>query len=66
MTTALAVAAVLYVDLVNIRARYECFACDTKEGPVYGEDDVKAFAATVRNDHRARCTGGADQQGGHQ
>lgn len=57
MTTALAVTAVLHVDLVGVRARYECFTCGTKEGPVFGDEDVKAFTATVRNDHRARCTG---------
>jgi hypothetical protein len=63
MTAALAVTAVLHVDLVGVRARYECFTCDTKEGPVFGDADVKAFTATVRNDHRARCTASASKQG---
>lgn len=54
MTT---VTAVLHVDLDNIRARYECFLCHGKEGPVFGTEDVKAFTAVIRTDHRARCTG---------
>jgi len=60
-----AVTAVLHVDLDNVRARYECFVCQGKEGPVFGTEDVKAFVATIRNDHRARCTASAPQQGGH-
>lgn len=62
MTT---VTAVLHVDLDNIRARYECFVCHGKEGPVFGPEDVKAFTAVIRNDHRARCTADAPPQGGH-
>lgn len=61
MTT---VTAALYVDLEGVRARYECLLCRTVEGPVYGVADVTAFAASVRTDHRARCTASA-QQGGH-
>ena len=63
MSTARVVTAELYVDLEGVRARYECFACGTKEGPVFGNEDVKAFTATVRTDHRARCTASASQQG---
>jgi hypothetical protein len=59
------VTANLTVDCENIRARYECLICDTKAGPVFGVEDVKAFVATIRNDHRARCTASAPQQGGH-
>jgi hypothetical protein len=59
------VVAALTVDLEGVRAKYECLLCRTVEGPVYGEDYVKPFVATIRNDHRARCTASASQQGGH-
>jgi hypothetical protein len=50
------VTAALYVDLEGVRARYECLLCGTKEGPVFGADDVTAFAATIRTEHPARCS----------
>jgi hypothetical protein len=49
------VAAALYVDLEGVRARYECLACQTVEGPVFGADDVAAFTAEIRVAHRGRC-----------
>lgn len=55
-----ALAAVLYVDLDGVRARYECLrpgCTNRQEGPVHGAEDVRAFVATIRNDHPARCTG---------
>ncbi|MCY0926920.1 hypothetical protein OTB20_12035 [Streptomyces sp. H27-H1] len=45
----------LFIDMVGIRARYECLLCRTTEGPVFGEADVIAFNATIRTDHHARC-----------
>jgi hypothetical protein len=65
MTGRREIVAALTVDLEGVRAKYECLLCRTLEGPVYGEDNVKPFAATIRNDHRARCTASAPQQGGH-
>ncbi|MGW0914680.1 hypothetical protein ACWD1Z_23425 [Streptomyces sp. NPDC002784] len=65
MTTVLGT---LFVDLEGIRARYECLrsgCMQTVEGPVYGAEDVRAFVAVIRNDHRARCIADAPQQGGH-
>ncbi|MEU6702564.1 hypothetical protein [Streptomyces wuyuanensis] len=47
----------LFVDMDNVRARYECVVCGAVEGPVYGEEDVLAFAATIRTAHPARCPG---------
>ncbi|WP_371670001.1 hypothetical protein OG985_21600 [Streptomyces sp. NBC_00289] len=50
----------LIVDLDNVRARYECHrpgCTEPREGPVFGTEDVRAFVAVIRNDHRARCTG---------
>lgn len=52
-----AVTAALTVDLVGIRAKYECLACRTVEGPVYGVDNVTDFAKDIRTAHPARCTG---------
>lgn len=52
-----AVAAALTVDLVGIRAKYECLVCCTVEGPVYGVDNVTDFAKDIRTAHPARCTG---------
>lgn len=54
----------LIVDLDNVRARYECLLCGAKAGPVFGTEDVRAFTATIRNDHHALCTTGAPQAGG--
>lgn len=45
----------LFVDMVGIRARYECLLCRTTEGPVAGVEDVIAFNASIRTDHHARC-----------
>ncbi|MCY0961543.1 hypothetical protein [Streptomyces sp. H27-H5] len=49
------VVSVLFIDMVGIRARYECTTCNTTEGPVHGVDDVSAFVADIRTDHPARC-----------
>ncbi|MFJ9027595.1 hypothetical protein ACIRQP_03565 [Streptomyces sp. NPDC102274] len=38
------------------RAKYECLLCQTREGPVHGDQDVTEFAASIRTDHPARCT----------
>ncbi len=57
MTTPTAVTAALYVDMDNVRARYECLVCGTNEGPVFGEDAVIAFTGSIRTDHPARCPG---------
>lgn len=65
MNGARSVIAALTVDLEGVRAKYECVLCRTLEGPVYGQDKVKAFVASIRTDHRARCTASAPQQGGH-
>jgi hypothetical protein len=51
------VTAALTVDLEGVRAKYECLLCRTVEGPVYGIDDVTAFAKDIRTAHPARCTG---------
>lgn len=64
--TAAAILGALFVDMDNVRARYECLRpeCTQRlEGPVYGTDDVKAFVDTIRTAHRARCTASASQQG---
>ncbi|MCX4780088.1 hypothetical protein [Streptomyces sp. NBC_01264] len=45
----------LFIDMVGIRARYECLLCRTTEGPVFGEAAVIAFNASIRTDHHARC-----------
>ncbi|MEU6098419.1 hypothetical protein [Streptomyces sp. NPDC047079] len=56
----------LFVDMDNVRARYECVrpGCTHRlEGPVYGADEVKSFVDNIRTVHRARCTASASQQG---
>lgn len=58
------IAANLIVDLDGVRARYECYrpgCAQPKEGPAFGVEDVTAFVAVIRNDHRARCTADASQ-----
>ncbi|MGY4903287.1 hypothetical protein [Streptomyces sp. 900116325] len=37
------------------RAKYECFACRTTEGPVVGAAAVTAFVQTIRATHKANC-----------
>ncbi|MFF2525930.1 hypothetical protein [Streptomyces liangshanensis] len=37
------------------RAKYECLRCRTVEGPVHGADEVKRFAALIKDAHRANC-----------
>lgn len=37
------------------RARYECVACHTTEGPVTGPYTVASFVARIQTDHRAAC-----------
>lgn len=39
------------------RARYECVRCQYASPVVHGADAVRAFIATIRNDHRATCPG---------
>lgn len=50
------VTAALYVDCEGVRARYECLLCGTKEGPVFGVEDVTEFAANIRTEHPVRCS----------
>ncbi|MFD5508291.1 hypothetical protein ACFWIB_11005 [Streptomyces sp. NPDC127051] len=45
----------LFVDMANIRARYECLRCGRREGPVSGTDVVVAFVRSIRTDHHTRC-----------
>ncbi|MGE9696697.1 hypothetical protein ACQKFA_23440 [Streptomyces sp. CH6] len=52
-----AVIGALVIDMVGVRAKYECLRCRTVEGPVYGTDAVTAFVADIRTAHLARCTG---------
>ncbi|MGW0169528.1 hypothetical protein ACWDWT_30785 [Streptomyces sp. NPDC003343] len=50
----------LYVDMDNVRARYECLrsGCTHRlEGPAYGTDAVKAFVDGIKTEHLSRCTG---------
>lgn len=37
------------------RAKYECLACRTTEGPVVGAAAVKAFVPTIRATHKTNC-----------
>lgn len=39
------------------RARYECLPCQYASPVVRGADQVRAFVATIRTDHRAICPG---------
>ncbi|MET7458084.1 hypothetical protein ACWEPZ_37730 [Streptomyces sp. NPDC004288] len=39
------------------RARYECLPCQYASPVVHGADEVRAFVATIRTDHRAICPG---------
>ena len=58
----------LIVDLDGVRARYECYrpgCTQQQEGPVFGVEDVTAFVAVIRNDHRARCTTDASTREEH-
>ncbi|MFF3060894.1 hypothetical protein [Streptomyces sp. NPDC057909] len=55
-----AVIAALFVDFGDRgrqpRAKYECVLCQTTEGPVQGAEAVAAFTASIKSEHRARCT----------
>ncbi|MGW3024805.1 hypothetical protein [Streptomyces sp. NPDC001221] len=55
-----AVVGALFVDMDNVRARYECArsGCTHRhEGPVHGADAVKAFVDGIKTEHLSRCTG---------
>ncbi|MFJ6561889.1 hypothetical protein ACIQMV_18910 [Streptomyces sp. NPDC091412] len=50
----------LFVDMDNVRARYECTrpGCpQPKEGPVFG-DDVKPFVDGIKTQHLIKHHGG--------
>jgi hypothetical protein len=59
------VTAALFIDMVNVRARYECLLCGTPEGPVRGRRAVAEFVQTIRATHRATCPQLHHQQGAH-
>jgi hypothetical protein len=49
----------LFVDMENVRARYECLrrgCANPFEGPVYGVAEVQAFTQVVSTHHLLRCT----------
>ncbi|MFE1748977.1 hypothetical protein ACFW88_00225 [Streptomyces anandii] len=55
-----AILGALFVDMDNVRARYECArsgCTQPHEGPVFGADEVKAFVDGIKTEHLARCTG---------
>ncbi|MEV7491454.1 hypothetical protein AB0O08_11935 [Streptomyces anulatus] len=45
------------------KAKYECLACSSVEGPVVGAAAVTAFTQTIRITHPATCPGHPAQQG---